>query len=441
MTIPHVVYHVACMGNWPDVVREQFLMLRESGLAGALAGVGDAVAMTHLGPPESLPAVLAEAARHDVPVRVVVSDQNTDHYETLAMIEIERLAKVERTDRPILYMHTKGVSNPGDSAKHLWRRVMGYHVVHKWRENVGYLSDTGGYDACGFNWWNHGEQHFSGTFWVARADWIRRLPNFVPFHHAKGLVRYSCELWIGAAQWCRAYSHGCMNGVTWAHDFNFAPYLSPAAPPPEEITWVSAATPGYAADLARLHASAALLGPGHRMLTQTIREAGPWRHAAKLDALRDLLPAVRTSHVFWIDADCEFLTTLRPRDFIDPAKPLAAVRHLGYDDPRDHVPARLHDRLPAERVPLYWQACLWGGTVGAVSAAIERLRWQSDDPHGYDEHALNIDFQHRPDEVHTLPCRYAAPPDFAPFPQYRESYAARAGGAARVVHHNREIRR
>ena len=30
---PIVVYHVAAMGNWQEVVREQFALLRESGLA------------------------------------------------------------------------------------------------------------------------------------------------------------------------------------------------------------------------------------------------------------------------------------------------------------------------------------------------------------------------------------------------------------------------
>ncbi|MDE2215508.1 MAG: hypothetical protein KGJ61_10415, partial [Candidatus Omnitrophica bacterium] len=39
--VPIVVYHVACMGNWREVIREQFLMLRESGLAAALSEIGD----------------------------------------------------------------------------------------------------------------------------------------------------------------------------------------------------------------------------------------------------------------------------------------------------------------------------------------------------------------------------------------------------------------
>ncbi len=199
---PHVVYHVACMGNWRDVTREQFRLLAESGLRD--------VRLTHVGP--DLPAVLAEAARHGVRATVVRSDPNTDHYETLALFEIDRLAKVEKTARPILYLHTKGVSAPQHRGKAAWRRLMGELLVRRWRENLAYLAD---HDAVGVNWWDQGEQHFSGNFWLANPAWLRRLPDFGSYHAAKRLVRFSCEMWIGAAQYCRAKSLGCSRECFW----------------------------------------------------------------------------------------------------------------------------------------------------------------------------------------------------------------------------------
>jgi hypothetical protein len=76
-----------------------------------------------------------------------------------------------------------------------------------------------------------------------------------------------------------------------------------------------------------------------------------------------------------------------------------------------------------------------------VAEVVSRLRWLDDDAHGYDEHGLNIELCARPRDVHTLPCRYAAPASFAAMPHYEQSYKARAGGGARVLHHNREIHR
>lgn len=455
-TVPHVVYHVACMGNWREVIREQFELLVESGLVSALKECGDTVGITHVG--HSLVDVLAEADRLDVPVRVVRSDPNVSHYETFAMLEIERLAKIENTSRPILYMHTKGVSSPDDGIKVKWRKVMGFQVVSKWMENVKLIRDGWKYDAVGFNWWSHGEQHFSGTFWMARADWIRRLPDFVGYHHAKRLERYSCELWIGAAQYCRAYSRGVSNVVTWNGRFDFGPFM----PPPKSsvslvsqrlnagrpgITWVSAATAGYLSDLNRLAASFGVVANGedgrkHELVTKVVPSVGTWRHCRKLDILKEVLPSVTTSHVVWIDADCEFVSSLPMQLVVNPKKPLLAVRHFLMSDPVGNCPERMRDRLPPETIDLYWQACLWGGEVAAVSDVLGRVGWINDDERGYDEHALNIEFQHKKDQIHTLPCCFAKPSSFVAMPDHAEKlYSLRSTSTPRVIHHNNEINR
>lgn len=450
MTVPHVVYHIACMGNWRQVITEQFALLRECGLADELKAIGDTVGVTHLGPRETLDSVLLTAAAFDVPVRIVKSDPNTDHYETLAMLEIEWLAKSALASRPILYMHTKGVSNPADPNKGKWRKVMEHYTVRLWRENVGHLES--GRDACGFNWWNHGEQHFSGTFWIAKADWIRRLPSFVQYHNAKNRVRYTCELWIGAAQYCNAYSHGCMNAITWASDFPFEKYLPKEYPIPvveprpsatgNTVTFYSACTGRYDDDLATLKKS--FVGVPHPAWFVNLHEPGsrPWRHANKLKFFKFCLDNVTTDYVFWIDADCELVGQIDAADLIGKGTRITAVRHFLYSKPQDGIPERLWPRLPEQTVDLYWQACLWGGTVEAVRSVLESVAWIHDDERGYDEHALNIEFQKRADQVHTLPCRYAAPESFDKMPAgARESYESRAGGSPIIIHRNREIGR
>ena len=196
---PMVVYHVAEMGNWRDVVNQQLKLLRAVELH-------KDVRITFVG--NNLVWLKDRCIVHGVQAEVVRHDPNVAHFETLAMLEIEKIAKT--TDRPILYFHTKGVSNPGHSQKTDWRRVMEEWVIRRWRENLTHLKD---HDAVGVSWWEHGEQHFSGNFWMANSNWIRRLPDFTAYHERKGYQRFSCEMWIGSAEWCKAYSLGCRNEI------------------------------------------------------------------------------------------------------------------------------------------------------------------------------------------------------------------------------------
>jgi hypothetical protein len=59
---------------------------------------------------------------------------------------------------------------------------------------------------------------------------VRRLPEFAWYHGQKGLVRYSCEMWIGAQRWCRAYSLACADQPTWVDDYDFGAVLPPPGP-------------------------------------------------------------------------------------------------------------------------------------------------------------------------------------------------------------------
>jgi hypothetical protein len=180
----NVVWHVAAMGDWRQVVEEQLALAGRVGLT--------LMRTTFVG--EGIDYLLEAARRHGVGLFVVRQDANVRHYETFAMLEVEALGRA--SDKPILYWHTKGVSAPWDEGKRRWRRVMQRVVVERWRENVDHLQR---FNAVGFNWRNCvGCPHFSGNFWVARAEHIRRLPDFVGYHAARGFVRFNCEFWPGA---------------------------------------------------------------------------------------------------------------------------------------------------------------------------------------------------------------------------------------------------
>jgi hypothetical protein len=197
---------------WKPVVSEQLALLREVGLSQVRA--------THVG--QGLDWFRAEAGRCGIDLELVRADTNTDHYETFALAEVERLAKEDRTDLPILYLHTKGVSAPHHLGKIKWRKVMEHHSVREWRRNLRALAD---HDCVGVDWVEgvgHSCGHFCGNFWIATADWIRRLPSFWDYHDSRERVRFSCESWIGSNHAARPCSLVCRNQTLWYDDFDWS---------------------------------------------------------------------------------------------------------------------------------------------------------------------------------------------------------------------------
>lgn len=211
--IPHVVWHVACMGNWRAVVTEQLSLLKSVEL--------EDVDVSYVGNMAELPWLLEEASYNGVHLAVVSKSQNLNDAEVPAILHIEALAR-GGTDRPILYFHTKGVSRPDDRKRWTWRRALQEFTIKRWKENLWHLIE-GHYDAVGFNWVNFGlPHHFSGNFWLASPDWIRKLPDFKQYKVHKIMPtnhRFNCESWIGSAPGIKKLSVGCENVVWEKTDF------------------------------------------------------------------------------------------------------------------------------------------------------------------------------------------------------------------------------
>lgn len=216
MTQPiQVVYHTAAMGDphyWRDTVTDQLQMLKDVGLT--------TIRITHVGGQEQY--VLAEGQRLNLDLTLVRSDPQILHYETFAILEIERLAK--ESDLPIMYLHTKGVSCPGDLVKWNWRKLMEHYVIRKWKEHLAELESTD-YDTIGINWRNEGfSPHYSGNFWIAKASHIRSLPDFPTYHASLLMVRYTCEFWIGSSLACKPKTLLCNNQDMLVQGFDFTQF-------------------------------------------------------------------------------------------------------------------------------------------------------------------------------------------------------------------------
>ncbi len=425
---PIVVYHVAAMGDWQDVVQEQLRVLARCGLT--------EIRLTHVGVGADW--LMDQCRLRGISATLVRTDPNTMHYETFGMFEVDRIAREEQPDRAILYMHTKGVSAPHIHAKRMWRRIMDHHLVERWRENVAMLAEK---DAVGVNWLPCSHDHFAGNFWIVRPDWIRKLTPFAEFHNQHGRVRFTCEWWVGSKPGIRPHSLICV-GEYWGDDreAHFS-HRVPAQCSPPAVTWVSAASQGYEPDLCRLQASCSRLGAGHRFAFHRLDPVERFRHTVKFEVMRKELLRCESNYLFWIDADCEFLQPVSAWDLIDPGRPLTTIQHFGSSDPRTFLPDRLRQRISWPVPSISWQSCLFGGQVQAVTDQMRRLEWMDREGETYDEHGLVMDWSQRPGEVHALPCKFAAPSNFAPFPEYESSYRERAGGDPVILHHNRNLNR
>lgn len=192
------------MNNWREVFSEQEAMFSAVGLSPTACVLGT-------------PADV-EYVRRFMPV--AYSGEDLHEYETPTL---QRLWEWCR-DNPcsvVLYCHTKGVSRPDDANYQAWRRLMMLHVVVGWWENVERLASA---DVVGVNWWGKFYRpHFSGNFWMARADWINKLSSPTDYRDRNEpspcddrLWRQMCsEMWVGSRPGCRAYSLLCEDERLW----------------------------------------------------------------------------------------------------------------------------------------------------------------------------------------------------------------------------------
>ncbi len=212
---PAVFYHVAAMNTWRSVVREQVRLLAHVGLTDVTVGLlGDADDAATV-------ATLAAAAGVSAAVAFHRPDLSLAELPTLALLHAWARRQVAGSTpaRPVLYLHTKGVSRPADRTRTAWRRLMQRHTVAGWRDNVALLADV---DLVGTDWVESTvHAHFSGNFWLARADWVARLdpPQVYRLSHPDDFRwggepwrdRMFAETWVASRPGHRVASLACTN--------------------------------------------------------------------------------------------------------------------------------------------------------------------------------------------------------------------------------------
>ncbi|MEI7912168.1 MAG: hypothetical protein WCK77_21245 [Verrucomicrobiota bacterium] len=190
----YILYHVACIGDWKEVVSEQLSVVKSSGLMN--------ISVSLLGTPSDRNYLLALASDLNLELLIEYLSEELDNYEFPAMVLLDRWCR-KNPSGCVLYFHTKGVSRPRDTIRKSWRRLMGKYVIEGWMDNC--LALEQGYDVVGVNWRNMGKRsHFTGNFFIARAIYILSLgefsDHFERFLVARGYYhpRMAAEFWLGS---------------------------------------------------------------------------------------------------------------------------------------------------------------------------------------------------------------------------------------------------
>jgi hypothetical protein len=185
-----IVYHIATLNHWKEIVREQLRVLEQSGLGTAC----DSITVTVVGPQiHKVYSLFKNLTFHDK-VTIIHASANLLEYE-FPGIEMVREIALKKPKTRILYMHTKGVTHfnkPSDEPVHLWRRYMEYFNIECWRLCLDALKTV---KICGVDYTNsiHGHYFFAGNFWWGKASYISTC-------RLKYNNRFDCEDFIGRGE-------------------------------------------------------------------------------------------------------------------------------------------------------------------------------------------------------------------------------------------------
>lgn len=206
-------WHIAAMGDCLRIIAEQYRKLRESGLYDA----SEKIIVGFVGG-RNRERELTIPILQDPKFEVFMTDDVSDYeYPTLARVWQE----AQKNEQSFLcyYFHTKGASfseSPQRDAVNAWREYMEYFNIERWEDCVAVLNE---HDTCGVELQCE-QSHYSGNFWWATREYIRKLPDGYAFWEQNKNNRVEAEFYVCKAQ-PKAY---CFNDFTEnLYDFTLPP--------------------------------------------------------------------------------------------------------------------------------------------------------------------------------------------------------------------------
>ena len=131
-------------------------------------------------------------------IGIPISGQLGDRFEVDNYSDNPRLYEIPTINRirnhpinqPILYIHTKGISYNDDyQQENDWIDMMLYFLINRSTDCLEHLKTV---DVVGCNYSSEPRPHFSGNFWWANAEYLRRLPKLPE----SGDNKMDAEMWL-----------------------------------------------------------------------------------------------------------------------------------------------------------------------------------------------------------------------------------------------------
>lgn len=182
-----IVYHIATMNNWEDIVWEQLHRVQQSGLGDACRRM----TITVVGPQVDKVHQIVKHFDFSNKMNIIHAGNALNAYEFPGIEMVQKIA-TKKPHCKILYMHTKGVTHyqkPSEQPVRCWRRYMEYFTIDKWKRCIRALETA---NICGVDYTRsiHGHYFFAGNFWWSTAAYAATC-------ELRRNTRFDCEDFIG----------------------------------------------------------------------------------------------------------------------------------------------------------------------------------------------------------------------------------------------------
>ena len=206
-------WHIGAVGDWRRIIADQYATLKKSGLYAA----SDKIVVGFIG---------GRKLRHalnipilDDPKFEVFTTDNVEDYEFPTLARVWQEAQRDGQSFLCYYLHTKGaslVATPLQAAANAWRVYMEYFNLERWQDCAATLNE---YDTCGVELQSE-DSHYSGNFWWATSDYIKRLPDGYQYWERNRDNRGAAEFYL-----CLAHPRAhCFNDfVENLYDYEIPP--------------------------------------------------------------------------------------------------------------------------------------------------------------------------------------------------------------------------
>ncbi|WP_072330325.1 hypothetical protein [Thermoactinomyces sp. DSM 45891] len=184
--------HVFEMNNWWEIVKRQIGRIHSSGLYEKLDSIYISFVTERANDEKHIEGIVEKIgllANPNDTLKIKILPQTYD-FERSTLKWLHQYCTESPDNVQILYMHTKGVARSGtfvESYVRDWVHLMETVLID---HHEMCLKHLGSVDACGVNYLPSPKPHFSGNFWWANSEYIKKLDEGI------GSDYLAPEMWL-----------------------------------------------------------------------------------------------------------------------------------------------------------------------------------------------------------------------------------------------------